>query len=229
VSSVRTTWLRALVLPVAIIVGGFACNGVFGITEAAVDPTLGASDSGADAGDSAPPGDPTSCNAYCDAIDTNCKDTNAEYTSIPTCNAMCLHFEPGKPGEQTNDSLACRLYYTQQARTTPGVDCQQAGPLAAGKCVADPCSSFCTLAFNLCGPLELFPYKDEAECRTLCARWPYLTAADAGAGPVGDILFAAGDTLNCRLYHLESAYEVGNPSAAPTHCRHISDPSSTCR
>lgn len=223
------TFVRRFLLPVAFLAGGFGCNWVFAITEAAVDPTIGTTDAGGAAPDSAGPEDPNSCQAYCNAIDKNCKDTNAEYTSIPTCNAMCLHFEPGKPGEQTNDSLACRLFYAREAKEAPAEKCQQAGPLAAGKCVTDPCSSFCTLAFNLCGPLELFPYKDEADCRTQCALWPYLTTADAGPEAVGDIMFAAGDTLNCRLYHLESAYEVGNPSAAPTHCRHISNPSSTCR
>lgn len=230
-SSMRTSWLRLIVVPTIAAMGGLACNAVFGIEEAAVDPTLLGSDAGgggSDASDSGPI-DPNSCAAYCNAIDTNCKDTNAEYISVSTCNAMCASFEPGKVGEQTNDSLACRNFYTEAAKEDPAGNCTQAGPLAAGKCVTDPCSSFCTLTFNLCNPIKEFPYADEAECRTACARWPYLTAANADGGTVGDILFAAGDTLNCRLYHLESAYEVGNPNAAPIHCRHTADPSSTCR
>jgi hypothetical protein len=221
-----------LLAPACALAGALACNGVLGIDEAALDPTLsdaGAIDSGTtkDGGDeAATPSNP--CSSYCDAIAKNCTTTNSEYTSVSTCNAICTHFEPGVPGEQSNDSLACRAFYTQKAASSPRDFCQAAGPLAAGSCVSKPCSAFCTLASDLCGPLKLFPFTDEADCRTSCARWPYRSSVDAGTQDVGDILFAAGDTLNCRLYHLESAYEVGNPAAATTHCRHLAVDSATC-
>jgi hypothetical protein len=142
---------------------------------------------------------------------------------------MCAIFEPGLAGQETNDSLACRIHYTSRAATDPTTFCQQSGPLAVGNCVKDPCVPFCSLGFNLCNPLKVFPFADETACRTACSKWPYLKTTEAEAGAVvGDILFASGDTLNCRLYHLESAFEVGNPAAAPAHCPHIADESSTC-
>lgn len=214
--------------------GAFACNGVLGISSATVDPTLfqeaGANDAPAvDAGSDTQVTDPFSCKGYCETVAKNCTDTNQEYTAMTTCLAICSHFEPGVPGEQSNDSLACRVYHATQAATDPLVHCQQAGPLAAGKCTPNPCSAFCTLGFDLCDPLTLFPYDGGvAPCRDACAKWKYFKSTDVDAGVVGDILFSSGDSLNCRLYHLESAYQVENPSAPTTHCPHLADVSATC-
>jgi hypothetical protein len=203
------------------------CNAVLGITSATVDPTLSVSATAdASGSDSAPA--PFSCGAYCGKIAQSCSNTDQEYTSAATCEAMCSHFDPGVPGEQTNDSLACRISQTNLAASAPRVHCQQAGPLAVGSCVATPCSAYCALAFDLCNPLNLFPYNNQADCRAACSAWPYLKSTDGDAGTVGDILFASGNTLNCRIYHLESGYEVGNPTAPGTHCPHLGDPSAPC-
>jgi hypothetical protein len=232
------TSTKRLVLALAAtlgILGSFACNAVLGITPATEDPAL-SKDAGApeaaatDAGtDTAPVDNPYSCKGYCEAIAKNCAGTNQEYTSTATCIAMCQHFEPGVAGEQTNDSLACRVYHAGQAANDPATLCQQGGPLAAGGCTVSPCAAFCTLGFDLCNPQGLFPYDGgEPACRSACANWKYFKSADGDAGVVGDILFASGNSLNCRLYHLESAYEVDNPSAVTTHCPHIADVSATC-
>jgi hypothetical protein len=169
------------------------------------------------------------CVTYCDTIAQSCTGLNAEYISREVCLAMCGTFDPGQPGDQTNDSLACRMRHATLAATDPLVHCQQAGPLAAGEC-ADPCGPFCILAYNLCNPAGLFPYKDGVKaCRTACAAFPYLKSSDpANTEPVGDIIFLGGDTLNCRLYHLESAYNPGDPNAIKVHCGHTAVDSATC-
>jgi hypothetical protein len=225
----RRTFLTAAALALA--AGAFSCNGVLGISEAALDPTLATPATGPQdaAVETGAPADPNSCRGYCEAVAQTCKDTNQEYTSVETCVAMCQNFEPGTPGEQANDSLACRVSHIHQTGTATPTLCRQGGPLASGSCAKDPCAAFCTLAFDLCQPINIIPFKDVAECRAQCSTWPYLTADDTDAGSVGDILFADGNTLNCRLYHLESAYEVGNPTAATTHCRHVGNISATCQ
>lgn len=203
--------------------GSFACNGVLGIEEAAVDPRLSSDggDGGADAGDG-DAGSRFSCAAYCDTIMQNCKAELQEYISVPVCLAICSRFDIGIAGEQTHDSLACRVYHAGEAARDPATHCKHAGPLGTPACAPDPCIPYCTLNASLCRPLSLFPYDGgESQCQTECAKFNYM--ADAG-----DLLFTAGDSLNCRLYHLQSAYEVGNPQAPLTHCPHTGTVSSTC-
>jgi hypothetical protein len=210
---------------VSAIVPVAACNGVLGIGEAMVDPTLdgGPDGAGADGGAGNP------CSRYCTTVATNCKDINAEYISLDVCEEMCATFDPGQPGDMTNDSLACRLAHAELAATDPVTHCQQAGPLAAGSCTS-ACSAFCLLAFNRCNPGGLFPFDGGTkDCKAECEEFPYLVSADAGAlGAVGDIVFLSGNTLNCRLYHLESAYTPGDSNAVKQHCPHTAADSATC-
>jgi hypothetical protein len=203
-----------------------ACNAVLGIDSATVDQSLsdggsgsssgGTSDTGADAG--------TPCESYCATVMANCTGTNQEYLDVGTCLAMCQHFEPGVTGDTTQDSLVCRTYHAGAAATDPSFHCRHAGPVGGYGCGDDPCGPYCLLDFALCGDLASPPFPNESACRTACkANFTYLTA-DAG-----DISLSSGNTLNCRIYHLESAYEPDNPSAKKTHCPHTAVQSATCQ
>jgi hypothetical protein len=210
----------------------FACNGVLGITEAHVDPTLAVDGATPNPGDDASNDagadavvDPYTCDAYCTAIMETCTGVNQEYTTRDVCLAMCSHFELGAAGsDETNDSLACRVYHTASAKKDPDYHCRHGGPTGGGHCGEQPCNAFCSLTFALCNPKGLFPFDGgEPECRTACKSFPYLTT-DAG-----DLtLEESSNTLNCRIYHLESAYAVGNPIAPSEHCKHTGVISSTC-
>jgi len=191
-----------------------ACNGVLGIGEATVDPTL------ADGG-STPQ---TGCAGYCATIMTNCTGMNAEYIDQDTCMVMCQHFEPGLPDDTAQDSLACRTYHANAAAQDPTFHCRHAGPLGGGVCGDDPCGPYCLLDFALCGDLNPPPFDGgESGCRAACdANFKYNTV-DAG-----DIVPNTGNSLNCRIYHLESAYQPSNPSAKLTHCPHTAVNSATC-
>lgn len=231
---------RAIVVTLSAALPLAACNAILGIPEATVDPLLegsgGASSSvtssssgsgEADADADVNVGSP--CASYCQTIASNCTGINAEYISLGVCMAMCSSFDPGKEGDRANDSLACRKYHAEQAATDPIVHCQQAGPLAAGPC-ATPCSAFCLLDYTLCSPHGLFDFDGGTKgCREACEGIPYILSADqADAGAAGDILFLSGDTLNCRIYHLESAYNPGDPNAVTTHCPHTAVDSAAC-
>jgi hypothetical protein len=210
------------ILAVASGLGLVACNGILGIGEAVVDPSL--EDAGPEGGS-----DTIACAAYCDLIDKSCTGQNAEYISRAVCVEMCQTFDPGRVGDTTTDSLACRYGRAQQAASDPATLCQRAGPLAGGGC-ADPCNAFCLLADTLCEPNQLFPYDGGVtECRAECAKYIYLLTPDAGADSgVGDTSLSDGDTLNCRLYHLESAYDPVTPKALKTHCPHTGSDSAAC-
>jgi hypothetical protein len=207
-----------------------ACNAVLGITEATVDPTFG---SGGGSSSASTGGPSTPCTAYCQTINHNCKDDNQEYNTEQVCESMCASFDPGAPGDTANDSLACRAYHANLAATDPVTHCRQAGPLGVGTCNSDPCRPFCLLAYNLCAPVGLFPFPAGStdggvkDCRTECANFAYITESDAGAY-VGDLAFLNKDNLNCRLYHLESAYDTSTPGAITTHCPHSATDSATC-
>jgi hypothetical protein len=136
---------------------------------------------------------------------------------------MCAGLDPGVAGETSGDTLACRASQAAQAAADPATYCRQAGPLGSGSC-AKPCGPFCQRASSTCEPLGLFPYMGGvAECVTTCQGWPYLMGPNEG-----DLVFLSGDTLNCRVYHLEVATDPQSPSAAQAHCPHLGAVSATC-
>jgi len=185
-----------------------ACNSILGIEKAAVDPNF-SEDAGVQTGSGT---DPLvfDCPSYCTAITKNCKGDNLEYANTESCAEMCSHFDTGRPGDQAGDSLACRVFHANAAARDPDVHCRHAGPVGGNHC-GDPCSAFCLQVFAICG--DRLPYASEAECRQICPSYPYVTGLDGG----GDLAFEDGPTLNCRVYHLQSA--IANPA---THCSHTS-------
>jgi len=210
------------------------CNGVLGIDEASLDPTLtdGGAEGGAEGGAGDAGGDtgnqPVTCDTYCSTIMANCMGINQEYIDIDTCKVMCSHFEPGVPDDTTMDSLACRNYHAHAAAGDPNFHCRHAGPLGGFHCGTDPCVPYCSLVQALCGSMAMPPFPGEIQCQNACR-----PGADGGGfnylvGDAGDINLTMGDTLNCRIYHLESAYEPNNPAAATTHCPHTAVVSATC-
>ena len=215
-------------------IGG--CNGLLGITEATVDPSIAgdaSSSSDATSSDSAAldsgtpdTGDPYTCDSYCTNIMQNCTLDNQEYINRNVCLAMCSHFEPGVAGEQEHDSLACRVYHTTAAAGDPGVHCRHAGPTGGGHCGDQPCEAFCLLENALCGGHPYDPYDGgESTCRAQCPQFTYVSAGE----DAGDLTFTSGNTLNCRIYHLESAYDLSNPAAQTTHCPHTGVISAACQ
>jgi hypothetical protein len=220
-----------------------ACNAVLGITEATVDPLLGtggatgsassATSTSATTGTGG--GASSSCVTYCQTMIQNCTGDNQEYSTQQVCESMCAFFEPGTPGDMTNDTLACRASHAALAATDPIVHCRQAGPLGVGTCNTDPCRPFCQLTFNLCEPAGEFPFPNGqadaggtvTDCRTECMSFAYITAAPDG-GYIGDLAYLSMDNLNCRLYHLESAYDNTIIHPITTHCPHTATISSTC-
>jgi hypothetical protein len=164
-----------------------------------------------------------SCASYCATMMQSCTNTNAEYISSDVCLAMCAFFDPGAPGDMTGDSLACRANHAEQTAVDPVTRCPAAGPVSGGSC-APACKSFCLLAYGMCEPIGLFPYQGGiAECVTACQGFPYLVGPNTG-----DLMFLSGDTLNCRIYHLEAAFDQTIPHATTTHCPHLGVDSPTC-
>jgi hypothetical protein len=197
---------------IALLVVG--CNAILGYDSA----TLASGVTSDDAGD------PNTCAAYCANIQVACTGVNAEYINTFVCLAMCQQFEPGVPGDETQNSLACRIWHTTAAKSDPALHCRHAGPLGGGVCGTDPCSEFCDLTQALCSTQPSPPYSSESACETACPNFTYDEATNDG-----DLAEESGNTLNCRIYHLESAYDTqDNPDATSTHCPHTAVNSATC-
>ncbi|HEY8040984.1 MAG TPA: hypothetical protein VIF15_14360 [Polyangiaceae bacterium] len=190
-----------------------ACNGILGIGPASLE-----SDDG---------GAALTCQYYCDTIMQNCPpDTaNGEYLTADVCLKMCPAFEPNSTiADTADDTLGCRIFNAQQAASTPDVSCRFAGPLGGGHCGTNACADFCSLDVTYCdgtnGKPLVYP-GGLADCQTACTGFPYLVV-DAG-----DTTLQASNTLNCRLWHLETAYKSNDLGSF--HCPHTGQISTTCK
>jgi hypothetical protein len=213
------------------------CNGVLGINAASLE----------DAGVGPAPMDTDSltCANYCNVITQNCAGEYEEYLpdvdgGTGVCTTICGLLNPGTaaypyPGMDPpiEDTLACRLWHAHSAgEATPGsgpsVHCRHAGPLGSTLC-GGPIEPFCNIDWRFCvDDNSVASYPSTTACtQTLSAA----LAADggfylsAGAGDVNDETGAgieSGNTLNCRLWHLETAIQEGDPK---THCPHTGYPS----
>jgi hypothetical protein len=197
-------------LAAASILGGgavTACNGVLGIPAATI----------VDGG----PTDP--CTTYCHLVDKNCN--GLEYIDYDTCTQLCPVFDQGPAGDTTQNSLSCRTHFANLAATDPS-KCAAAGPLGGLVCGNDVCTTFCGLdQFTCNGQYEAYDgggTECVADCRT---GYPQYVLPDGGSS--ADILLESGNTINCRLYHLEASLSA-TLGGKMVHCQHTGLPSMTC-
>jgi hypothetical protein len=209
-----------LSLAVGLVAALVACNGLLGIGPATVespeDSSVGV-DAGMEGG-----AEPLTCDHYCNVIMNNCTGSNSEYLSSAICLSMCPVFDLGMTiGDTKDNTLGCRIFNANAAATNPEVTCRYAGPLGGGHCGPSNCQAFCGLDVPYCAAPKPVPYAGgDPECETDCAKYPYLVT-DAG-----DTTTESGNTLNCRLWHLETAYT--SASYGMFHCPHTAQVSSTC-
>jgi hypothetical protein len=205
------------------------CNSVLGIGAASLDSDGGAG-GGGDAGRS------LSCAYYCSTVIQNCTQNNAEFEGTEDPTAICMSACPGYDvghsgtiGPSDDDTLGCRIFYAELAANDPATNCRFAGVGGGEKCGTDPCSLFCALDLAYCtsltpSPTSSYkpPYASTAECLTDCR-------GDAGYQYLLDVsdLQDNGDSLNCRIYHLQNAY--GSEASGEFHCPHTAKVSATCQ
>jgi hypothetical protein len=218
-----------------------ACDGVLGIEKA-----TWAQDASPDAS-----GPMDRCTVYCRTVNANCTGVsplhNQEYlatdpaANIDVCLAMCQYIAdppdssypfPG-PDPPNEDTLGCRLWHAQRAGTAnPETHCRHAGPLGSELCGANPCRAFCNFDLSYCAEQSNVPVygNSQATCLADCAGdagFPYISGTSAG-----DLIdqnhnaYQSGNTLNCRLWHLETAIQKNLPVV---HCPHTDEQSSQCK
>jgi hypothetical protein len=210
-TSARALAIAALGLTIA------ACGNVLGFESATLDPLTAAGGAGPTGGaweggapGELPPFQDALCKSYCDTVLRACPSdaggkSFAVYDSRTTCERQCALFATGTPGDEAGNSIACRLTNARIADTFPGeraTACPAAGPGGAGIC-GDNLESYCMLAIAICGA-----YDSVGECLLDSVHVP-----DLGGFDISQV---EGDSLQCRLYHLEAALV-----SPVTHCPHV--------
>ncbi len=156
-----------------------------------------------------------SCATYCSAIVANCTGTNVQYDgmmAMAKCMGTCATFPMGTAADTSGNTLGCRIYHANNAKTDPTTHCIHAGPSGAGVC-GMPCEGFCSIVDSVC-PTQ-YP---AGTCAGLCAGY---AATPAYTSP------ATGNNLSCRLYHATNA--SADAMSAMTHCPHTgSDGGGVC-
>ncbi|HEY3820989.1 MAG TPA: hypothetical protein VGL81_27685 [Polyangiaceae bacterium] len=229
----RGVWLLGCGAAAVVAATLFGCNGLLGIGAASMESEDGGTD-----GAPVVPTRALSCAYYCATIVTNCTQANAEFVgsedSQTLCNTMCPAFDTGSAiGPSNDNTLACRIYYAEQAQSDPTTNCRFAGVGGGGKCGTDPCSTFCALDTQYCNTAAIstpdsYPFASTTDCQTACTGSPD-AGADSGGFPyltTGQDLLDDTNTLNCRLWHLENAY--GSTANGKFHCPHTQQVSSMC-
>jgi len=148
------------------------------------------------------------CQAYCTAIMAACTGNDKQYLDNATCLAMCGKLPVGDAGAMMGGTLACRIYHTQVASQNmqqAATHCPHAGPYGFGGCGGEV-ENFCLLYAAQCGTFG------NGNCTQ-------------AAGQINNPMSMAfltnnsGNTLDCRQYHLENAYQANNMNGMG-HCSH---------
>jgi hypothetical protein len=214
------------------------CNTLLGISRATLEPDDAGSDANApadDGGATSDGADPLTCSNYCAVMMQNCSGPYLEYLSNDVCMKMCGYMTAGQfyplGTEPDNvDTLGCRLWHAHTAATNPEVHCRHAGPLGSDLC-GGPCQPFCSLDWHYCTDDNAIAVYDGqvVGCESVCGTdggFPYLEG-DSGdiVDPSGNMI-EMGNTLNCRLWHLETGIDEDMPEI---HCPHTGLQSQTCQ
>lgn len=175
------------------------------VKDGATDGMMTITDAGADSDAAVPPS--AECSAYCDAITTNCTGTaNEQYKNKGACISTCqnkLAWPAGVATATSGNTVGCRTYHATAAAGNATLHCPHAGPTGAATC-GGLCENYCYIAARYCtGGNKL--YNDDAACMTACAG--FATTGTQGA--------TGGNSLQCRLYHVNAA--GGDPAL---HCPH---------
>ncbi len=120
-------------------------------------------------------GNDINCQNYCQTVTAACTGDLTQFTSQEACEQTCLALPPGKMGESTGNTLACRHYHAYSALSDPEKHCSHAGPITDGHCGGpdtENCESYCVLAEKACATEFTDKYESPADCIETCTPLP---------------------------------------------------------
>jgi hypothetical protein len=144
------------------------------------------------------------CDEYCTEMMDGCvEDADIQYPSYNFCMNVCANFEIGEPGDDTGNTLFCRLKRSRQLPDEPADLCQAAGPSGGGVCGESLCDNVCDMVMDIC--FEEFATR--AACMTECESLDDLGTYNS--------TIQNGLERQCRQYHVNAA-----ATDATVHCPH---------
>jgi len=156
----------------------------------------------------------TFCQAYCQAVNYSCAANTPQFTSNAACDDYCTNnLDPqyrGNWNDSAGDTVGCRIYHADAAKgLNDQVHCVHAGPSGDDVC-GTWCENYCDLMAVACTGSNS-PYNDDrATCMSKCTTF-------ATSGKPGD---AAGNTVQCRIYHAGVAGVSTTSADITAHCGH---------
>jgi len=153
----------------------------------------------------------TKCENLCTVGPKTCNGTNSQSTDEATCLAHCASLPDGQINDVGGNTKDCRIYHTLVGGTSTanaGVHCPH-GTHSGGNVCGTWCDVYCQLAQQYCNGTNKI-YDTPQLCMTACN----------GLNSTGAPGATAGDTLQCRIYHL--AVASTSSANAVTHCPHAS-------
>ena len=109
--------------------------------------------------------------------------------------------------EGAGNTLSCRIKHAGLAAGSPTnatTHCPHAGPTGAGVC-GTLCENYCYLASKNCTGNNVL-YATDAACMTACAG----IGGEGGFATTGAFGDTTGNTLQCRVYHVNVARDNAN-------------------
>jgi hypothetical protein len=190
------------------------------------------------------------CNLMTAGCPANAALFNTEYKTPAVCATICkTYWEPSpvvlNAAEEPTplaDTLACRVWHANAVlegypNNDPHTHCAHAGPLGGNHCDpggTDYCVPFCTLDVAICngenaqyaGGAGAATADQMSACLSACepnpdAGYPgYVYWIDPTAKVTTDLV-PTGNSVNCRMYHLENAIDsMSDPATFAFHCTH---------
>jgi hypothetical protein len=200
-------------LTLFLLLSAFGCANLAGIEEAKVQTDQ------ATGGTGSTQQDPGICATYCDAVMAGCTGAFSAYASRETCMGVCnqlrLAGKTGTPGDQSGNTVQCRLTQAKSAKSTgePADYCFAAGP-GGGDICGTNCEGYCVLLQQTC-PIEFSTAQfNNSVAYCLTNACPSIPTLDAGFNAEQQ----SGNNINCRLYHVSAAN--ADSQAPGTHCPH---------
>ena len=187
-------------------------------------------------------GQAVSAAAYCDLMSRSCIEEvihDEDFCLAFMADALPNVMTAGTLGETGVNSLGCRIGYALEAETAQAAGDEAARQAACSKAALTGgdvcgryCENYCDLAIATCNTDNNPAYMgtplfmsggspSRAACEAICAGY----SEDVLDGiSQSDQLFGYGDTVQCRIHHLQAAIVDGgeNASAYGLHCGHAS-------
>lgn len=150
------------------------------------------------------------CTTYCDKVIDTCgtigAQATAQYINAAACKLYCneaAELPSGNSGDQSGDSVECRIYHSGAATLDPTTHCEHAGPTGGAVC-GGYCDNYCRLMEVNCGG----KFATSEACMAACGAFAVTGAANE----------TSGNTVQCRITHAGLAGAERGTAGAEASC-----------